>query len=731
VESPEHEIAAPASSTDQDPSAAFEESLEVSAQHRPQDIHRVPVSVQSVDREEILRLGATELGDLEHFAPSLAIGGMVGTSNQAMGMRGVVDFSRNTGIESSLGVYVDGVYQGRSHVADQPLLGLERVELLRGPQGTLFGKNTVSGAVHLVTRPLTSRTELDVLGEIGSSGYTRAAAYLAGPLSQTVLGSLAVGYDRSDGYYRSVVLGRDTGGQERGAARGKLRVLPTDRIELILSGDVVWRHSHLPAYTRRSLPAFQTQQGFEAADEVDAWGTSLTLNAGIGSGYTLTSITAWRESSFDLNFDDDLSPAEVLTAHFDETSDQFTQELRLVSPETDRFDWLAGIFYFDVTNGSDRYSMVGPDLFRLRVPSLAAYAEALSGRVSTPNEVDVRTGAAYVHGTYRLGDRWSLTAGLRYTVEEKSVDWRQVNAPDDLATAQALERTTGLPLSQAPGALLGFVDSRFVGDRSEDDLSPTVALTFEAREHTTLFGRYARGFKSGGFNADFMSAGLDHFEYDAESVDSWEVGVKSSPAGGRLLVNATAFLAKYEGFQVFQFLVTSSGATTLQLTNAGEATSQGIEVESRWRATRRLELQLNFTLLDAGYDVFENPDPASPDFDGNKLPYAPDVKAFLGLRYVVPLGDRRGALAFDASYSYVDTQFSDPSNGEDYRVDAYDVIDARIGWEPPKGGWRVELWGRNLTDDEYALVNNLSFLGTPRTVWAAPRTVGLSLAFSY
>jgi len=186
-----------------------------------------------------------------------------------------------------------------------------------------------------------------------------------------------------------------------------------------------------------------------------------------------------------------------------------------------------------------------------------------------------------------------------------------------------------------------------------------------------------------------MTGGLDHFEYDTESVDSFEVGVKSNPADGRVLVNATAFLAKYDDFQVFQFLVSSSGLTTLQLTNAGKATSRGIELESGWAATRFLDLRLNVTLLDAFYNEFENPDPGSPDFDGNTLPYAPDLKAFFGL---VPLG-RRGTLSFDASYSYVDTQYSDPSNGDAYRIDAYDLIDARISYTPLEGVWRVDLWG--------------------------------------
>ncbi len=251
----------PADSATEGSAAVFEGEIEVSAQHRPQDLHDVPISIQTVDRDQVFRLGAIEVSNLMYVAPSLAVGGVVGTSSQTMGMRGVVDYSRNTGIESSMGVYVDGVYQGRSYAADQPLLGLDRVELLRGPQGTLFGKNNASGAINLVTRQPTTRTELNVLGEIGSYGHVRAAAYLAGGLSDTVLGSLSVGYSQSDGYYRNTYLDTETGGRKLGAARGKLRFLPSDRVELILSGDVEWWDLHGPKYTSRDLPRLPDTRG--------------------------------------------------------------------------------------------------------------------------------------------------------------------------------------------------------------------------------------------------------------------------------------------------------------------------------------------------------------------------------------------------------------------------------------------------------------------------------------
>ena len=705
------------------------EEITVTAQKRAQNLQDIPISIQAITDSTIKELGATIISDLESSVPSLGIGGVPGSSNQQMGIRGIVDFSRNTGVDARMGVYIDGIYQGRSYSSDQPLLGLERVEVLRGPQGTLYGKNTVSGAISLVTKTPTEEFEGQVEAEVGNFGYRKGAAYLSGSLGETVFGSLGFSYDESDGYYYNQTIDKDTGGYDRWSTRGKLVFLPNDKLEIILSGDAAQSNSNSPLLVNASLPPYTSQQNFEATDEVEFWGTALTVNYDLDADYTFTSLTSYRKAEYALVYDDDITPLDILTSDFGEDSDQFSQELRLVSPREDKYDWVAGLYYYTSDMSTTRFVTWGEDLYNVLIPSLAPYAFALKGYSTIPNTVGVDSWAAYVHGNYRFNDQWELTGGLRYTDESKDVNWRQQNFPADPATAAALQAATGLPLTQAPGVLFGGINyDPVIDSRSESDLSPTIGLNWFASDQTMIFGKYSSGFKSGGYNADFMTRGLDYFEYEDESVDDYELGIKSTLLDGTLRINATAFIMKYKDFQVFQFLRSSNGSTSLQLTNAGEATSQGVELESTWLPTDRLEFTFNVTKLDATYDLFENPDPLEPDFTGNKLPYAPDWKTYFSAQYLQPLGEH-GSLRFFANYAWVDDQYTDPSNGPAYLIDSYGLIDARISWMPVSERWELALWGKNLADKEYNAINNLSFLRVPRTIWGAPRTYGVSVTW--
>jgi len=705
------------------------EEIMVTAQKRTQNLQDVPISVQAITDAAIRELGASVISDLETTAPSLQTGGIIGSSNQQMGLRGIVDYSRNTGIDARMGIYIDGIYQGRSYTSDQPLLGLERVEILRGPQGTLFGKNTVSGAISLVTKTPDEEFEGYITGDLGNFEYRKAAAYVSGPISETVFGFLSFSYDESDGYYRNITLDQDTGGYDRWSTRGKLRFVPNDRLEIILAGDVSHSDSNSPLFVNASLPPYTSQQNFEANDKVHFWGGALTVNYDLDADYTLTSLSAYRESDYKTKYDDDITPYDIQTTDFDEDSNQFSQELRLVSPREDRYDWVAGLYYFTSDMSTNRKAFFGEDLYNLLIPALAPYAAALKGVATIPNKVNVDSWAAYVHGNYRFSDRWELTAGLRYTNESKDIDWRQQNFPADPAVAAALQAATGLPLTQAPGALFGGINyDPVIDSRSANDWSPTIGLNWFVIQDTMIYGKYASGFKSGGYNADFMTSGLDYFEYEDESVDSWELGIKSTMLDGKLRINASAFMMKFDDFQVFQFLTNARGATTLQLTNAGKATSQGVELETTWVPTDRLEFAFNVTALDATYDEFVNPSPGEPDFTGNKLPYAPDWKTYLSAQYIQPLGEH-GNLRFFADYAWVDDQYSDPSNGPLYEIDAYSLISARVSWMPVSERWELALWGKNLADKEYNRVNSLNFLGFPRTIWGEPRNYGVSFTW--
>jgi iron complex outermembrane receptor protein len=215
--------------------------------------------------------------------------------------------------------------------------------------------------------------------------------------------------------------------------------------------------------------------------------------------------------------------------------------------------------------------------------------------------------------------------------------------------------------------------------------------------------------------------------YDPEIIETVELGLRSDWLDGRLRFNATLFTMQFQDFQVFQFLLNSQGQVSLALTNAAEATSEGIEIETSWFPTDRLELTLNATWLNAEYDRFENPgDPSLPPFTGNKLSFAPEWKSYLSAQYSLPVGNA-GDLRFFADYSYIDESFSDPSNDpSSWKMDSYSLVNARISWVPSSERWELAAWGRNLGDEEYNRINNRNFLQFDRTIWGAPRTYGVS-----
>ena len=531
---------------------ALEEVL-VTAQKRSESMQDVPISVQAFSANAIERLGANTLSDLGTAAPSLEFGGLGKGSQQQMGMRGVVDFARNVGIDSRMGVYIDGVFQGRSYASDVPLLGLESVEILRGPQGTLFGKNTETGAISLNTKKPSDQFEAQLGAEAGRDSMLKGTAYVNGPLTDKLLGSFSGSYQEADGYYKNLTLNEDVGDYDTAAVRGQLRFEANDQLDLTLASDYYKKHSDLPLAVNAELEPYRTVQNFVTTDDSESYGFALTGNYAFANDYTLTSITSYRHAEFDTYADDDYSPIDILAANFDEDADQWSQEIRVATPQNEKYDWVGGLYYFSSDLKTDRKLYAFEDFYNVVIgPPLDAYATQLAGYTAVPAKVNTDTYAAFFHGNYRFTEKLELTAGIRYTKEEKDVNWNQINVQADPATAAALEAATGAPITQAPYGLIGAVNSSYKDDLDEDDWSPTVGLNYFYSDDTMLYAKYSRGYKSGGWNADFMTAGLEYFPYDSESVDSYEIGLKSTMFEDSLRLNMAAFHAEYDDYQVFQ-----------------------------------------------------------------------------------------------------------------------------------------------------------------------------------
>lgn len=703
---------------------ALEEVI-VTAQKRAENLQDVAISAQAFSADEIRVLGVDTVSDLIFAAPSLNAGSL-GGSQQQMGIRGVVDFSRNPGVDPRMGIYIDEIYQGQGYSADQPLLGLETVEILRGPQGTLFGKNTVSGAINLVTKDPTEVTEGEIAATYGNEGQAKVQAYVSGGLTSNLFGSLALTYDERDGLYTNTFLNEETGDFDRVSARGKLRWVPTDDWDISLSYDYSKRESTEPVGTEASLPAFEYRGNVESNDRVEFWGVGLEANYTLPSGYQIVSISSYRDSEFELIGDDDMTPIDIQLTEFDEYNDQITQEIRFQSPEDQDFTWLVGLYYYDSERSTNRRATFGPAL--LAGTPFEPFAPAIVGYTTTPITVDHTSYAAFFHSDWAVTDALSLTFGIRYTEDDKKVDWAQQSYPNDPATAAFLEGLTGIPLTQSPGALFGAFNAERKQSRSENDVAPMLSINYQFSDNTMVYGRYARAAKSGGFNAEFVLNGFDYFEYDQETVDSFELGLKTTAFDDTLRVNLAAFEMQFDDYQVFQFLDREGASPSLELTNAGEVSVTGLETEITWVPVQNFRLLANATFLDAAYDKFDNPG-GGEAFTGNQLPYAPDLKYYLAAQYMMEFAG--GNITFDVDYTYVDDQFTDPGNLAIDAIDDYSLIGARVAYTPASEAWELALWGRNLGDEEFNRLNNDNFLGTPRTLWGDPRLYGLTFSYFF
>jgi iron complex outermembrane recepter protein len=312
-----------------------------------------------------------------------------------------------------------------------------------------------------------------------------------------------------------------------------------------------------------------------------------------------------------------------------------------------------------------------------------------------------------MNGTYDLTDRWSIGGGLRWTREEKDADIDQFVFPG-FGLAERIQETL---------------------DRSESYLTATLNLQYQVTDDVLAYATYANGYKAGGLNVDLVPS-IDTLTFEEETVDSYEVGVKSEFWGGRLRLNLAAFYAKYDDYQVFQFRFDPfSGTTSLLVSNAAAVTTKGLEAEGIARLTDRFELQYGIGYTDATFDSFPGGaiDAATGqpiNVAGNTLPRAPEVTASVVARYLLPAG------SFSVNYTYRDEQFFNPDNRDNSRQPGYGLLNANLDFDF-NSRWSLGVWGRNLTDESYRGMRGVSFLGVPFSLYMQPRTYGADVTFRF
>jgi outer membrane receptor protein involved in Fe transport len=793
-------LATPAYAQTAPQDAGLEEGeIIVTATRRDQQLSDVPLAVSAVTAETLARSGASDIRQLNQLSPSLLVSS---TSSEAAGggarIRGIGTVGDNPGLESSVATFVDGVYRNRAGVGLTELGAIDRIEVLRGPQGTLFGRNASAGLIHVITAAPSSQAGGSLEASYGNYNAVRMVGGITGPITDSVAARFDAVYSHRDGFLKDVVSGRGVNNRNRYMLRGQLKFEPTSDLSVRLIGDYSDRKEeccaapYYPAslvtpgangtfnrsanpiaaleralggiinddpYSRRvSITPGQSYRG-----DVRDWGLSGEVNYNLG-GAKLTSITAYRDWRWMRGQDADFNNLDILHREDDGTANQrfktFTQELRLQGNAlNDRLDWLVGDYFANevltlndnLAYGAD-YTRYADALTRLSSPTFPGYAAigallsptaplTLNGVQATDKYKQTsRNYAVFTHNTLKVTDTLSLTVGVRYTNEQKTLD------------ASFPLYGTGQLACIIPSIPNGSFTQNGV-KKKEDKFTGTAVLSYKPTDDVLTYASFSRGYKAGGFNLDRNSLyrlgrtdlangnrAIDAsvintaaLQFKPETVDAYEIGVKYDGRG--IDVNLAGFYQSFQNFQLntfngVNFVVENvQGCTTLSGGDASDAdaiagnsgctgkqksgvTSKGIELEAYLRPARNLSVNLGFTYADTRYANNLIGNTTLTNTTGSLSPaffQLPGARLSNSAKYVTT-----GAISWTPDIgtsglkglAYVDFRYTSALNtGSDLDYEklqkGYALVNARIGLNQADKGWSIEAWAQNLFNVNY------------------------------
>jgi len=703
------------------------EEVVVTAQKREQNLQDVPVSVVAVSGAAIQSLGIERMDDLSNYIPTVTIS--QGAGENAIFIRGIGS-GVNKGFEQSVGLFIDGVYYGRGRSVEADLLDVARVEVLKGPQGILFGKNTIAGAISVTT----VNPGPEASGHVAASyefedDSTSIEGAYGGPLTDTFGMRLAVKASEIGGWSKNTYTNHDLLDSETLSARLSTLWQPTDTLEIIgkLQYSTV-EFSEKPAelstcsaataalvagiddctFNRRTTIYAIDEKGKLSGEEFSATSLGLTVNWEVGD-HTLTSVTSYTKHDDDFYYDVDFTHLDSLSVQRDEDYENFSEEIRIASVTGRTVDYLAGV-YFEA-NRLDH------------INNFALVAANLS-RVNAVRQ-DGESIAAFAQLTWNATDQISVTAGGRYSEDRKEIDFEQFFAP-----AKLLNR---LPITDAGalGEVFALEDKR-----TDTNFSPAATIEWKPDPDYLLYARYSEGFKAGGYDMALSRNDFAHFVFKPEEAKSFEIGSKNTLLGGAMTLNATAYYSEYDNLQVSTF----DGQANFNVGNAAQAISRGVDVELAWVISREFSTRLSLSYLDAYYDSFPTAQcsypqqlatpsgtPCLSDLAGEPLQFAPEWSGHWNLTWRRPVGAYLLEAATDVSF--MDDYFVANDLDPEMQQDAFAKLDVRLALHSEENGWEVALLGRNLTDKStFQWGNDVPLApGTYFKVAESGRTVALQL----
>ena len=731
------------------------EEIVVTARKRAEGLQDAPISITAMTGEALELRQINSSDKLAQVTPNLTFDANAPTSGHSgaaqIYIRGIGQQDFLGVVDPGVGVYVDGVYYARTIATVFDFLDVERIEVLRGPQGTLFGRNTIGGAITIHSRKPVEELEAEAGVKVGSDSLVETRLNLSGPLADNLLGRITLGSKNRDGYVKRLRDGVDLGDDDMITGRGMLLWTPADNLEVFLSADYLDKDENgaplvfgginnaqvapqfaailsgclppTPARLNdRTDPACPNDQ-FAAGpyanngtapttSEITQWGLNSTIEWDVSDSLTFKSITAYREMEDRALRDSDNTPLLVFHSLLEDEQEQFSQELQLLGNSLDqRLQWILGAYYFKekIANHQPVFLGANPVLFR------GGAGPVVTQSFQVDFDAENKAIAAFAQATYDLTEQLSLTAGLRYTDEEKSI----------------------LPNQRVLSSLLFFPPGHYFVPNVEktvkfDDLTPMVNLSYQWTNDLMAYATYSEGFKSGGLNGRniLFNADAEVTPFDPEQAQTFELGIKSNWLDNRLTLNGAYFNTKYDDIHL---TVRLGIAPTVF--NGGEATIQGFELEGTFVPDESWLITAGVGHLSSKYDAID-PTLATRGVigvtDDDQLPLSPKWSANIGVAYTQTFGN--WVLTPRIDWIYTDKKFFDAENNAGAVQAGVSLFNAALALDAADDRWSLVFAVTNLTDKLYltaATDATGTGLGYLEHVYARPREISLQAKYRF
>jgi iron complex outermembrane recepter protein len=761
--------AALAQATEEESDDSIKEII-VTAQKRSESVIDVPISITVLNEQELQDRTFSRFVDVAATTPNFLFQRQ-STTNSTIAIRGVASELRNAGLGSATALVVDDVVIERNVALDNVLNDIASFEVLRGPQGTLFGRNTIAGIINTTTVKPTFDLSGSFDATYGNNDYVQVRGYISGPIAPDKLAIKVAGAIRKrDGFMFNQFLGKDVNNENTRSVRGQLLFTPNDRSEFLLSVDytrdkandqvqdiepggaggnfVLYGVPRLPPPAAPQPPLIpgrvvdgRDRIVFQDVDNTlrrKLGGVSLRARLDLGV-HSLTSVTAYRGFEISTLGDGDFSPVDAISVKLGEKQRQFSQELRLASEDGGAFNYLLGAFYmrqtietdFSVRFGRGQLLQFPPTVGPPAAPIVLA---PLFGSPGNPNQesgnVDSRlvdqSLAVFASGSYEFSDKLSVSGGIRYSADSKKANYGQVRLGNVVGILGVFGQFAPFNLSNSTGA--------FSGD---------VSLNYKPTERSLIYAKFARGYRSGGMNLGIQGGSPDFnnpvnrgsLQFSPEFIKQYEAGFKIEALDRRLRFNAAAFYLDYSDKQEATF-ETVGPVTVSVIRNAGAATIKGFEADVVFIPVKNVSINAAIGYADAKYDDFAScqniaPPGSPPAFRNcanNRLLLSSKWTGTAGIQATPQLTETLSIFA-RADVTYRSNYFTDAVNAPLALTPGSTLVNGRLGLQS-KDGWGIFLWSRNLLDKEYFVrrqVNNTD----PVVLLGEPRTYGLELRYRF